>query len=43
MDECESAEINDMNSWKSALYRGLVENFDKVKAYIFQLFLNDPN
>lgn len=37
MDVCESAEYNDMNSWKSALYRGLVANFDKVKAYIISL------
>ena len=36
-DECESAEKNDLNSWKSALYRGLINNFDKVKAYITQL------
>lgn len=37
VDECESAETNDLNSWKSALYRGLINNFDKVKAYITQL------
>lgn len=36
-DECESAEKNDLNSWKSALYRGLINNFDKVKSYITQL------
>lgn len=36
-DECESAEKNDINSWKSALYRGLINNFDKVKSYITQL------
>lgn len=41
MDTCESAEVNDKNSWKSALYRGLVQNFDKVKAYIFQLCVNE--
>ena len=35
-DECESAEKNDLNSWKSALYRGLINNFDKVKSYITQ-------
>lgn len=35
-EECESAEKIDINSWKSALYRGLVANFDKVKAYIFR-------
>ena len=39
MDECESAEINDMNSWKAALYRGLVTNFDKVKSYVLKLCL----
>ena len=31
---CQSAEYNDLNSWKSALYRGLVTNFNKVKAYM---------
>lgn len=36
-DECESAEKNDLNSWKSALYRGLINNFGKVKSYITQL------
>lgn len=41
MDECESAEYNDMNSWKAALYRGLVDNFDKVKTYVFNLCIND--
>ena len=40
VDTCESAEHNDMNSWKSALYRGLVADFDKVKAYIFSLCLD---
>lgn len=39
IDECESAENNDLNSWKAALYRGLVANFEKVKAYIFRLCL----
>lgn len=38
--ECESAEYNDMNSWKAALYRGLVSNFDKVKVYLFNLCIN---
>ena len=37
IDECESAEVNDINSWKAALYRGLVANFDKVKEYILAL------
>ncbi|MBQ6849529.1 MAG: HNH endonuclease [Oscillospiraceae bacterium] len=32
--ECRSAEMNDINSWKSALYRGLVNNFDKLLAYL---------
>lgn len=32
--ECRSAETNDINSWKSALYRGLVNNFDKLLAYL---------
>lgn len=41
IDECESAELNDMNSWKSALYRGLVANFDKVKKYIFGLSVTE--
>ena len=41
IDECESAELNDMNSWKSALYRGLVVNFDKVKKYIFGLSVTE--
>lgn len=36
IDECKSAEINDVNSWKAALYRGLVKSFDKVKVYLFQ-------
>lgn len=36
MDECKSAELNDINSWKSALYRGLVKNFDKIKKHIFE-------
>ena len=37
-DICEmrsSAEANDMNSWKSALYRGLEKEFPKVKAWLF--------
>lgn len=37
-DICEmrsSAEANDMNSWKSALYRGLENEFSKVKAWLF--------
>ena len=37
-DICEmrsSAEANDLNSWKSALYRGLEEEFPKVKAWLF--------
>ena len=41
MDACESAEYNDMNSWKAALYRGLVANFDKVKEYILSQFLDE--
>ena len=41
IDECESAEHNDMNSWKAALYRGLVSNFDKVKVYVFSLCINN--
>lgn len=37
-DICEmrsSAEANDLNSWKSALYRGLEKEFPKVKAWLF--------
>lgn len=37
-DICEmrsSAEVNDLNSWKSALYRGLEKEFPKVKAWLF--------
>lgn len=37
-DICEmrsSAEANDLNSWKSALYRGLEKEFTKVKAWLF--------
>ena len=33
--------LNDMNSWKSALYRGLVANFDKVKKHIFGLCITE--
>ena len=36
-DICEmrsSAEANDLNSWKSALYRGLEKDFPKVKAWL---------
>jgi len=36
-DICEmrsSAETNDLNSWKSALYRGLEQEFAKVKAWL---------
>ena len=36
-DICEmrsSAEANDLNSWKSALYRGLEKEFSKVKAWL---------
>lgn len=36
-DICEmrsSAEANDLNSWKSALYRGLEKEFTKVKAWL---------
>ena len=33
--ECKSAEQNDMNSWKAALYRGLRKDFDKIKVYFF--------
>lgn len=36
-DICEmrsSAEANDLNSWKSALYRGLEKEFPKVKAWL---------
>lgn len=36
-DICEmrsSAETNDLNSWKSALYRGLEQEFEKVKAWL---------
>lgn len=43
MDECKSAELNDLNSWKSALYRGLVSDFDKVKAHILHLSLCQDN
>ena len=30
-----SAEANDLNSWKAALYRGLETEFAKVKAAVF--------
>jgi hypothetical protein len=36
-DICEmrsSAETNDLNSWKSALYRGLEKEFTKVRAWL---------
>ena len=41
-DICEmrcSAEANDLNSWKSALYRGLEKEFPKVKAWLFSVCL----
>lgn len=37
-DICEmrsSAEANDLNSWKSALYRGLEKEIQKVKSWLF--------
>lgn len=33
--ECKSIEQNDINSWKAALYRGLISDFEKLKAYFF--------
>lgn len=33
--ECKSIELNDINSWKAALYRGLKSNFEKVKGFLF--------
>lgn len=32
--ECQSIENNDINSWKAALYRGLVSDFDILKKYL---------
>lgn len=34
-----SAEANDMNSWKAALYRGLEKEFPKLKAWLFSCCL----
>lgn len=33
--ECKSIELNDINSWKAALYRGLKSDFEKVKGFLF--------
>lgn len=33
--ECKSIEKSDINSWKAALYRGLKNDFDKIKTYMF--------
>jgi len=35
--ECRSIEQSDVNSWKAALYRGLKNDFDKIKIYFFNL------
>lgn len=32
--ECQSIESNDINSWKAALYRGIVSDFDILKKYL---------
>ncbi|MBR2869338.1 MAG: HNH endonuclease [Clostridia bacterium] len=32
--ECKSIESNDINSWRAALYRALVSDFDKLKDYL---------
>ena len=33
--ESKSIEQNDINSWKAALYRGLITDFEKLKIYFF--------
>ena len=41
--ECKSIEQNDINSWKAALYRGLLSDFEKLKTYFFSQYIGVTN